>query len=115
MTGNEYQIAASRTVGTDDREEMLINGALGLCGESGEVADIVKKYKFQGHKLSREKIAEEIGDCLWYIAVTARAVGYTMNEIMKMNIEKLKARYPAGFDCERSIHRQEYEEGENNV
>lgn len=109
MRGNVYQAAAMRTAGTEDNGALLVNGALGLCGEAGEVADIVKKHKFQGHKLDAAKVAEELGDVLWYVAITARAIGYDLDLIMEMNIAKLHARYPDGFDAERSIHRAEYE------
>lgn len=115
MNGNEYQQAALRTAGTEDEDSMLLNGVLGLCGETGEVADLVKKTKFQGHWFDSAKVAEELGDVLWYIAVTAHAIGFSLDEIMERNIEKLKARYPDGFDAERSIHRPEYEEGEAYV
>lgn len=68
MTGNEYQGAALRTASgmNYDHHGMIINGALGLCGESGEVADIIKKATFQGHQLDKEHIAEELGDVAWY-------------------------------------------------
>lgn len=106
MTPNEYQKAAMRT-SRDDRTptEHLINGALGLTGEAGEVADIVKKHMFQGHSLDREHIAKELGDCLWYVAETATAIGYDLESIMQMNIHKLFARYPDGFSSERSMNR----------
>ena len=72
MTGNEYQGAALRTASgmNYDHHGMIINGALGLCGESGEVADIIKKATFQGHQLDKEHIAEELGDVAWYLAIT---------------------------------------------
>ena len=110
MTGNEYQQAALRTANITKPEDLLLNGALGLCGESGEVADLVKKSLFQGHRLHYPKIAEELGDVAWYLAVSAHAIGYSLDDILKMNVEKLKARYPDGFDSERSIHRPEYEQ-----
>jgi NTP pyrophosphatase (non-canonical NTP hydrolase) len=85
---------------------MLINGVLGLCGESGEVADIVKKATFQGHELDVAHIAKELGDVAWYLAVAANSIGYDLETIMQMNIDKLKKRYPEGFDSERSQHRE---------
>ena len=114
MTGNEYQVAALRTAGTMERDELLMNGVLGLCGETGEVADLVKKATFQGHILSHEKVAEELGDVAWYLAVTAHAVGYDLDTIFQMNVDKLMKRYPDGFDAERSIHRPEYEGGQTH-
>ena len=107
MTANEYQLAALRTASgmNYDHHGMLLNGILGLCGESGEVADIVKKATFQGHSLDKAHIAEELGDVAWYLAVTAHAIGYDLDTIFKLNIAKLWERYPDGFDPERSVHR----------
>lgn len=107
MTINEYQSLAMRTASGMNYEHhgMLLNGVLGLCGESGEVADIVKKATFQGHDLDIEHVAKELGDICWYIAVSATAIGCDLETIMKMNIEKLRKRYPHGFDAERSKHR----------
>ena len=109
MTINEYQIEAMRTASGMNYENngMLINAALGLCGESGEVADIVKKATFQGHELDVEHIAKELGDVAWYLAVGARAIGYDLETIMQMNVDKLRARYPTGFDPDKSLHRKE--------
>ena len=107
MTINEYQAAALRTAQTDKltARELLLNSALGLCGESGEVADIVKKFRFQGHDLDFEHIAKELGDISWYLAVGAYAIGYDLETILQMNVDKLKARYPDGFSTDRSLHR----------
>ena len=107
MTINEYQTAALRTAQTDKltANELLLNSALGLCGESGEVADLVKKHRFQGHDLDFDHIAKELGDIAWYLAVGAYAIGFDLESIFRMNIEKLKARYPDGFSADRSLHR----------
>lgn len=117
MTGNEYQEAALRTASGMNyaHHGMIINGALGLCGEAGEVADIIKKATFQGHKLNTEHIAEELGDVAWYLAITASAIGKSLDEIFSANVDKLRKRYPDGFDSERSVHRPEYEGGATNA
>ena len=108
MEGNKYQELAMRTNRPETiQEEDLINGCLGLSGETGEVCDIIKKYLFQGHELEKERIADELGDVLWYIALTAKGIGYSLNHIMEYNIDKLKKRYPDGFEEERSINRAE--------
>ena len=109
MTINEYQTAALRTAQTDKltANELLLNSALGLCGESGEVADIVKKHRFQGHDIDVEHIAKELGDVAWYLAIGAYAIGFDLESIFRMNIEKLEARYPDGFSTDRSLHRAE--------
>lgn len=108
MTINEYQIEAMRTASGMNYENhgMLINAALGLCGESGEVADIIKKATFQGHELDVVHVAKELGEVAWYLAVGAHAIGYDLETIMQMNIEKLRARYPDGFDADKSQHRK---------
>ena len=107
MELNEYQQLAMRTLNPElSRKDVLINGVMGLCGESGEAIDIVKKHLAQGHELDREKLAKELGDVAWYLAETASAIGYSLDDICRMNIEKLKARYPEGFSAENSIHRK---------
>lgn len=107
MTGNEFQKYALRTAGTMNNMDMLINGVMGLAGESGECVDLIKKMLFQGHELDKERLAKELGDVAWYLAVTAHAIGYPLDTIFQMNVEKLKERYPDGFDPERSRNRKE--------
>lgn len=85
--------------------DQFLNAALGLAGEAGEVADMVKKWKFQGHLLDPKDIANELGDICWYIALMSESIGLSFNEILEMNIEKLRKRYPGGFSAERSINR----------
>ena len=84
----------------------LLNGALGLAGESGEIAELVKYNFLEGHVLDLEHVAKELGDVCWYIAETATAIGCDLETIMKMNIDKLRKRYPDGFDSDRSQHRE---------
>lgn len=108
MNLNEYQQLAQRTCNiTNTPNEKIENGILGMCGEAGECSDLFKKYRFQGHELDCEKLAEEVGDVLWYIAETASGLGLSLEEIATRNIAKLRARYPEGFDPERSIHRDQ--------
>ena len=108
MTINEYQQLAMTTLNPElSEKDVLINGVMGLCGESGEAIDLVKKWLAQGHELDKEKLAKELGDICWYLAETATAIGYDLEDIMAANIEKLKKRYPQGFEAERSIHRSE--------
>lgn len=101
-----YQTAAQRTSGDHDK---IMNGVLGLSGETGECADIVKKAMFQGHNLDRDHLLDEASDVAWYLAELASGLGVLLSEIFRHNIEKLKKRYPDGFDPERSINREENE------
>ena len=106
MTGNEYQKLAMTTLNPDlSKKDMLINAVMGLCGESGEAIDIVKKHLHQGHELDKEKLQKELGDIAWYLAEAAYALDIPLDEILEGNIAKLKERYPQGFDTEKSIHR----------
>lgn len=114
MNLNEYQAIAQRTCKMTQRPiDKIENGILGMCGESGECADMLKKYRYQGHALHPDELAEEIGDVLWYVAEAAAGLGMTLEHIAQRNIDKLKRRYPDGFDPERSIHRPEYERKES--
>lgn len=107
MRANEYQKEALRTAsGMSQEYPRIMNGVLGLVGESGECADLVKKHLFQGHELDKEHLAKELGDVAWYLAVVADAIGYDLETIMKMNVKKLRARYPDGFEAEKSINRK---------
>ena len=191
MTINEYQKLAQRTCAiAQDRRDKLLNGCMGLIGETGEVVDALKKWRFQSGEnppFPSEKIVEECGDVLWYIAEVCSALGmpmsklissdermdmnqfpefslsahpifdairhsitmvrlateienlsfaflygniapasirrcahgllmnlcvlcayagYSLEEAAEKNIEKLKKRYPEGFDPERSLHRE---------
>lgn len=108
MTVNEYQRLAMKTLNPElNKKDILINGVMGLCGESGEAIDIVKKHLAQGHELDREKLIKELGDVAWYLAETASALDVELEDVLARNIEKLKQRYPEGFDQEKSIHRKE--------
>ena len=107
MTVNEYQKMALTTLNPAlDKQDVLINGVMGLCGESGEAIDIVKKHLAQGHPLDREGLIKELGDVAWYLAETAYALDISLEEVFQRNIDKLKARYPEGFDARRSVERK---------
>lgn len=113
MTPNEYQKEALRTERAMNNRcylardsSRVLNGIMGMNGEAGECIDLLKKYYFQGHDLDIDHLTKEIGDVLWYVAISADAIGYTLEEIMQLNIDKLKTRYPDGFETERSINRK---------
>ena len=106
MTANDYQKQAMTTLNPAlSKKDVLINGVMGLCGEAGEAIDIVKKHLHQGHELDREALKKELGDIAWYLAETAWALEIPLEEILTENLAKLKARYPEGFDTERSMKR----------
>ena len=107
MTINEYQQLAQRTASTKGHNSKIENGILGLCGETGEIADAYKKHLYQGHEFDRGHMAEELGEVCWYVAELATGLGVTLDEVMGRNIEKLRKRYPDGFDSERSVHRED--------
>ena len=108
MKINEYQSEALRTAfGMSNEYPMVLNGVLGLAGESGECVDMVKKHLFQGHELDKAHLMEELGDVAWYVAVAAHAIGYDLETVLQYNVCKLRRRYPNGFSAERSINREE--------
>lgn len=115
MTINEYQYKAMRTKSStpfvilNNKDEIhkaeLLEGLMGLNGEAGECVDILKKHIFQGHNIDREHLASELGDVAWYLALSAYAIGYDLDSIFQHNIEKLKKRYPNGFESKKSLNR----------
>ena len=123
MTGKEYQELAGRTndgnhttrlvsavFNPDYRFDInvaeVVNGCLGLTGETGEFADMIKKWIFHEKELDADHAKKEVGDIMWYIAMICKAFQWNLDEIMQMNIDKLKARYPEGFDTNLSNNRK---------
>ena len=108
MKANEYQELAMKTLNPNlNKKDVLINAVMGLCGESGEAIDLVKKHLAQGHEFDKEKFAKELGDIAWYLAEAAYAIDMPLEAILEGNIEKLRKRFPEGFDSEKSINRNE--------
>lgn len=129
MQGNEYQVLAMRTndkKSTDRLEKKIadlkignrgedslnielggvLNASLGLSGEVGELNDMLKKWIFHEKQMDTEHLKREISDVCWYLALMCESFGFSFDEIMQINIDKLKARYPQGFDTYRANHRQ---------
>lgn len=102
LTFDEYQFEAFRTVLLEQPVlEMLTNAGLGLTGEAGEVADLIKKVVFHAKPLDSEtrlKLQEELGDVLWYIAQACYALDIDMQDVANHNNAKLRARFPNGYD-----------------
>ena len=121
MTGKEYQELAMRTNDGGCEKRLtnavekstfinvadLLNGVLGLCGEAGEVTDIVKKSVFHKHPVDIDTLIKELGDVMWYVAMCCHALNISLDDVMQGNIEKLKRRYPDGFSTDASINRME--------
>lgn len=120
MTPNEYQNLAMRTNDKKSTDRALkslknnsvdfggvLNGCLGLSGETGEFCDMIKKVVFHEKEFDEAHAKKELGDCLWYAAMISESFRWNLEEIMEMNVQKLKARYPEGFDTYLSSHRKE--------
>ena len=106
LTFNEYQSLANRSAGAGgDGEQRLIVSALGLAGEAGEFANLVKKMTAHGHPFEEESLSDELGDVLWYLAEAATAAGLDLEDIANHNVQKLVKRYPEGFSQSDSINR----------
>lgn len=106
MTANEYQKLASRTISDDLTARQKEYHALhGMVGEIGELHSIYQK-SYQGHEINAEHAKKELGDLLWFIAEYCTVCGWELEDVMQMNIDKLKARYPEGFSAENSLHRK---------
>lgn len=107
MNGCEYQKMAARTMNKNNTDKQnLYHGLFGLASEVGEVLGIFQKY-YQGHYVDEEHLKKELGDVIWFVNEICTAEGFSFDEIMEMNIEKLKQRYPDGFEAEKSLHRKE--------
>lgn len=117
MTGNKYQELAMRTNDGKSMSRLLnstinedtgeiINACLGLSGEVGEFNDMIKKWIFHEKAIDKEHLKKECGDIMWYIAMICHAFRWDLDEIMQMNIDKLKARYPEGFDIIKANNRK---------
>lgn len=123
MTGNEYQELAMRTNDHKASERVLqklddysqeiddvggiLNASLGLSGEVGELNDMIKKWIFHEKPIDKMHLKKEIGDVCWYIAMMCEAWGFNLEQIMQLNINKLKERYPEGFDVVRANNRKD--------
>lgn len=105
MDFDMYQTEVRTTRENESDERLRLLAALGIAGEGGEVVDLIKKVEFHGHALDKKKVAEELGDLLWYLSTMADAIGWTLDQVAAFNVDKLRARYPDGFNSERSQNR----------
>lgn len=107
---DDYQEKALRTWNSGGTKTLRVsNAALGLTGEAGECADIVKKEHYHQHEIDPQEMKKELGDTLYYLAILASEYGFTLRDIAETNIQKLSKRYPEGFSSEASIQRVDVE------
>ena len=107
MLGSEYQLLASRTINKElTLKEQEIHALHGLVGEIGELHSLYQKV-YQGHEFDKHHAMSELSDMLWFIAEYCTAMGWNLDDVMKYNIDKLIARYPYGFEADKSLHRAE--------
>ena len=107
MQLNEYQRLAARTINAELNDNLKAMHALhGMSSEIGEIHGLYQKV-YQGHIEPEEHYKKELGDLMWFIAEYCTSQGWRLGEIAQLNIDKLKARYPEGFDSEKSLHRAE--------
>ena len=130
MQGKEYQYLANRTNDRKSTDRLIakanlrineagvfkvdgtdlggvLNACLGLAGEAGETLDMVKKWVFHEKELDVEHLKKELGDVMWYMALMCESFGFDLDEILQMNVDKLRSRYPEGFDVDKSVNRSE--------
>ena len=93
MITNDYEEMFKKTCFVEGEKNRLLNGAIGLAGETGEVAEIIKKYIFHGRELNKEHLVEELGDVIWYIMEIASTIGVSLDTVLQTNIDKLFERY----------------------
>lgn len=107
MTGNEYQMLASRTMNKElELNQLEFHALHGMAGEVGELHSLYQKV-YQGHKFDEEHAKKELGDLMWFVAEYCTAMGWFLEDVMQLNIDKLKARFPEGFEADRSLNRAE--------
>jgi NTP pyrophosphatase (non-canonical NTP hydrolase) len=108
LTLKKYQELADRSAGAGgEGQQRLIVSALGLAGEAGEFANLVKKMTAHGHPFDQDALDDELGDVLWYLAEAATAAGLDLDVIARRNVEKLLKRYPDGFSEQQSRNRSD--------
>lgn len=107
MQLNEYQELAARTINRKlGAQQIQLHALHGLCAEVGDIHSLFQKY-FQGHNFTADDLRKEVGDVAWMLAELCTANGWSLENVLQENIEKLKKRYPDGFEAERSLHREE--------
>lgn len=107
MEGNSYQALAMRTANKSlHKSELVLHSLHGMAGEIGEIHSLYQKT-YQGHDMDKDHLKKEVGDLMWFIAEFCEANDFLLDDIMQMNIDKLKARFPDGFEVDKSINRKD--------
>ena len=105
----EYRIQELRGEGFETHR--LLTASVGMCAEAGEFTEIVKKIIFQGKPVNEENmfhLKRELGDIMWYVAQACMGLNISLDDIIEMNVDKLRSRYPGGeFNIHKSENRQE--------
>ena len=107
MEANKYQELAARTINKAlNKKELEMHALHGMVGEIGEIHSLYQKA-YQGHEMDEMHQKKEVSDLMWFIAEYCTAKDWELGEIMQLNIDKLKARFPDGFEVDKSLHRKE--------
>ena len=105
---DEYQARCIWTAKDQmSQRDTHMSWSLAIAGEAGELANLTKKVFVHGHAYDQDRVVDELGDILWYIAVYADALGVPLSEVAERNLAKVARRYPNGFSTEASVHRKE--------
>ena len=109
--GEAFTARIADLYASDFPTERLLTAAVGMSAEAGEFTEIIKKIIFQGKPVNEENLfhlKRELGDIMWYVAQACMGLDISLDEVMEMNVDKLKARYPGGeFDVHYSENRKE--------
>jgi NTP pyrophosphatase (non-canonical NTP hydrolase) len=110
VTLNDYQRLTRRTVPESmTKSDILMMGVMGCCGEAGELMEVLKKHLYQERPLDTDRLSNELGDILWYVARVADGLGLDLSLVAMANIEKLQLRYPDGWSLEDSLAKRDRE------
>lgn len=114
MDINQYQVEACRTDKQHRTltasEATVVDNALGLAGEAGEVVDLVKHAVFHQEGIDKFKLCKELGDVMWYLVHVAKDAGIPIDVVLQTNVRKLQLRYPNGYDDASSAARHKTEQ-----
>ena len=126
MNPNEYQALAQctecgnkrpkeKTYNASPLSARLLHATLGMASETGELADAIKKWLYYDQSLDVTNIIEELGDCLWYVALACNALDVSLEEVMERNIAKLHKRYPEKFTEAKAAEENRDREAERKI